>query len=166
MAEIPYGNRRADILTRMSQRDRLAFISEGLPIITASARNFWDAARQLEDGSREQSVLEGFAIEEAAKILILMDLVRCPAKHVSRRVKGMVKTFYDHLGRMIYADAQGWRVSDVTELQGGDVTADGGLRERQRARRARQAPLLHHGHERAIEVPARRCLHHTKMYIR
>ena len=66
MAEIPYGNRRADILTRMSQRDRLAFISEGLPIITASARNFWDAARQLEDGSREQSVLEGFAIEEAA----------------------------------------------------------------------------------------------------
>ena len=118
MADIPFGNRRADILNQMPQRDRLAFIAEGLPIIAASARNFWDAGRKLENGSREQSVLEGFAVEEAAKALILMDLVRCPAKHIARRVKRVVNTFYDHLGRMIYADAQGWKVSDVTELQG------------------------------------------------
>ena len=117
MADIPYGNRRADILTQMSQRDRLAFIAEGLPIIAASARSFWDAAQKLDHGSREQNVLEGFAIEEAAKVLILMDLVRCPAKHVARRVKGIVKIFYDHLGRMIYADAQGWRPVNLTELR-------------------------------------------------
>ena len=117
MADIPYGNRRADILTQLSQRERLVFIAEGLPIIAASARSFWDAAQLLEQGSREQNVLEGFAVEEAAKVLILMDLVRCPSKHIARRVKGIVKTFYDHLSRMIYADAQGWRPVDVTQLQ-------------------------------------------------
>jgi hypothetical protein len=117
MADIPYGNRRADILTQLSQKERLVFIAEGLPIIAASARSFWDAGQRLEQGSREQNVLEGFAVEEAAKVLILMDLVRCPSKHIARRVKGIVKTFYDHLSRMIYADAQGWRPVDVTQLQ-------------------------------------------------
>jgi len=117
MGRIPYGNRRADILTQMPQADRLSFISEGLPIIAASARSFWDAAQRLEHGSREQNVLEGFAEEEAAKVLILMDLARCPSKHIARRVQSIVKTFYDHLGRMIYADAQGWRPVNITELQ-------------------------------------------------
>jgi hypothetical protein len=117
MADIPYGNRRADILTQLSQRERLEFIAEGLPIVAASARSFWDAAQLLEQGSREQNVLEGFAVEEAAKVLILMDLVRCPSKYIARRVKGIVKTFYDHLSRMIYAAAQGWRPVDVTQLQ-------------------------------------------------
>ena len=93
------------------------FIAEGLPIIAASVRSFWDAAQLLEQGSREQNVLEGFAVEEAAKVLILMDLVRCPSKHIAQRVKEIVKTFYDHLSRMIYADAQGWRPVDVTQLQ-------------------------------------------------
>lgn len=117
MADIPYGNRRADILTQLPHKERLVFIAEGLPIIAASARSFWDAAQRLEQGSREQNVLEGFAVEEAAKVLILMDLVRCPSKHIARRVKGIVKTFYDHLSRMIYADAQGWRPVDVAQLQ-------------------------------------------------
>jgi hypothetical protein len=40
MAGIPYGNRRADILTQLSQKERLTFIAEGLPTIAASARSF------------------------------------------------------------------------------------------------------------------------------
>jgi hypothetical protein len=115
MADIPYGNRRADILTQLSQKERPVFIAKGLPIIAASARSFWDAAQLLEQGSREQNVLEGFAVEEAAKVLILMDLMRCPSKHIARRVKGIVKTFYDHLSRIIYADAQGWRLVDLVQ---------------------------------------------------
>lgn len=39
MADIPYGNRRADILTQLFQEERLVFIAEGLPIIAASARS-------------------------------------------------------------------------------------------------------------------------------
>ncbi len=49
-------------------------------MILASAESFWTAAASLMQAPREARVLEGFAEEEAAKILILMDLVRCPAK--------------------------------------------------------------------------------------
>lgn len=64
----------------MSHDKRLAFLAEGLPIILASARGLWTASTRLTDMPREAEVLEGFAKEEAAKILILMDAVRCPAK--------------------------------------------------------------------------------------
>src|SRR3546814_17502594 len=67
--------------------------------------------------AREATVLEGFAEEEAAKALILVDLIRCPPKQVARRAAAMIKTFYDHLGRLIYADAQHWCPTDVDQLQ-------------------------------------------------
>jgi hypothetical protein len=64
-------------MCQMSFEHRLAFIAEGLPIILASAEGFWGASCQITDHPREAEVLEGFAKEEAAKILILMDAVRC-----------------------------------------------------------------------------------------
>ncbi|MEO7690924.1 MAG: hypothetical protein ABIS51_16705 [Sphingomonas sp.] len=117
MARIPYGNRRAGVLVNLAQAARLDLITEGLPIIASSAQSFWSASRLLEEGSREAVVLEGFAEEEAAKALILMDMVRCPTKHVSRRAGAIVKTFYDHLGRLIYADAQHWRPANLDMLR-------------------------------------------------
>src|SRR3546814_5284133 len=47
--------------------------------------------------AREATVLEGFAEEEAAKALILVDLIRCTPTQVARRAAAMIKTFYDHL---------------------------------------------------------------------
>lgn len=117
MAKVSFGNRRAGILAHLKQRQRLDLIADGLPIIAASAHGFWDASQKLENGSREATVLEGFAEEEAAKALILVDLVRCPPKQVARRAGAMVKTFYDHLGRLIYADAQHWCPTDVDQLR-------------------------------------------------
>src|SRR3546814_17434787 len=67
--------------------------------------------------AREATVLEGFAEEEAAKALILVDLIRCPPKQVARRAAAMIKTFYDHLGRLIYDDAQHWCPTDVDQLR-------------------------------------------------
>ena len=69
MADIPYGNRRADILTQLSQRERLVFIAEGLPIIADSARSFWDAAQLLEQGSREQNVVKASRSRKPPKCL-------------------------------------------------------------------------------------------------
>lgn len=116
--KITFGNRRAGVLAHVKQAKRLDLIAEGLPIIAASAHSFWDAALRLELGSRERNVLEGFAEEEATKILILIDMVRCPAKVVATRAGAIMKTFYDHLGRMIYAEAQHWSASDIAELRG------------------------------------------------
>lgn len=118
MIKASYGNRQAHALCTMSYRARLDFIAEGLPIILKSAQGFWNASRQLDRSPREARVLECFAEEEAAKTLILLDLVRCPSTHLSSRIGRIVKkVFYDHLARLIYAEAQSWKTVNVTQLQ-------------------------------------------------
>lgn len=116
--KITFGNRQARALCSMSHAARLDFIAEGLPIILKSAQSFWNASCQLRDSPREASVLEGFAEEEAAKALIMVDIVRCPAAQISSRIGHIVrKVFYDHLARLIYAKAQSWKPVDVKQLQ-------------------------------------------------
>ncbi|MBS7532314.1 hypothetical protein KHC28_01430 [Ancylobacter sonchi] len=102
----------------MPEPKRLAFFAEGLPIILESAQGFWNAAQQIKDSSpRESAVLEGFAEEEAAKILILMDAVRCPAKLVAGKLNVLIGWFYDHLARLIYAEAADMKPTDLAELR-------------------------------------------------
>ncbi|WP_330084845.1 hypothetical protein [Methylocystis iwaonis] len=113
------GLRQAKRLCQMPHEKRLDFIAEGLPIILQSARGFWSAAKTLKDHPREAAVVEGFALEEAAKILILMDMVRCPRKQLPARIGAMVGWFYDHLARIIYAEATDRiRATDVDYLRG------------------------------------------------
>jgi hypothetical protein len=102
----------------MPTKERLDFIAEGLPVILESARGFWHASEKLADANpREADVLEGFAEEEAAKILIVIDAVRCPAKLISEKLSVIVSNFYNHLARLIYAEAQGWKPMHVSQLQ-------------------------------------------------
>jgi len=117
MAKVTFGNRQAGILCNLPTVRRLDLIAEGLPVILASAESFLSAAANLKLAPREARVLEGFAEEEAAKILILMDLVRCPPKLVASLSGKIVRTFYDHLGRLIYGDAQSWRPVNVAQLR-------------------------------------------------
>lgn len=114
---IPFGNRQAGVLCNMARPAQLDLLAEGLPIILASAQGFWDAATKLSDHRREARVLEGFCEEECAKIMILMDLVRCPRKIASSRVGKLTSIFYDHLGRLIYAEAQAWKPMHMTQLR-------------------------------------------------
>jgi hypothetical protein len=111
------GLKNAFRLTGIKREDRLAFFAEGLPMMLASARGFWNAAQQLEDSRREAEVLIGFAKEEAAKILIIMDIVRCPPQRVDGRIGEMLKWFYSHLARLLYAEAMGWNALDLFELR-------------------------------------------------
>lgn len=114
---IAFGNRHAGVLCNLPRPAQLDLIAEGLPIILASAQGFWEAATKLKKHPREARVLEGFCEEECAKIMILMDLVRCPKKLASRRVGKLTSIFYDHLGRLIYADAQGWKPMHMAQLR-------------------------------------------------
>ena len=59
----------------------------------------------------------GLAEEEAAKALILMDAARCPSRLVDSKIGAIVNWFYDHLARLIYAEATLWRPVDVAELR-------------------------------------------------
>ena len=111
------GLSEAQRLCNMPQSERRAFIAEGLPVVLASAEGFWQAASGLEAHVREAVVLAGHAEEEAAKVLILMDMVRCPAPLIASRIGSMVKWFYSHFARLIYAEAVSWKPMHVEQLR-------------------------------------------------
>jgi hypothetical protein len=111
------GLRQAKRLCQLPDRKRLPFIAEGLPVILDSAEGFWEAAQQLQDHPREAKVLESFAEEEAAKVLILMDVVRCPPKLVASKLNRLIGWFYDHLARLIYAEAVTWKPMHLAQLR-------------------------------------------------
>lgn len=113
----PIGLGQARRLAQIAYDDRLAFIAEGLPLILDSARGLWSAAQKLTDQGREADVLECHAQEEAAKILILLDVVRCPPNLTSSKLGGILRGFYDHLTRLIYAQAVTWRPTNLRELR-------------------------------------------------
>lgn len=95
------GLRQATRLCQMRYDDRLTFLAEGLPIILKSSRGFWAASQQIKEISREADVLKNHAEEEAAKILIIMDMVRCPKKLCASKMGAMVID----LGLIVGADA-------------------------------------------------------------
>ncbi len=117
MAKLDIGLRQAYKISQKPYEERLDLIAEGLPIILESAASLWNAATKLTENPREYQILEGLAEEEAAKILILLDAVRCPKSLVSSKMGQIIKNFYDHLARILYGEAQGWKPSNLEELR-------------------------------------------------
>ncbi|MFG1428829.1 hypothetical protein [Roseixanthobacter glucoisosaccharinicivorans] len=115
--KLQIGQRQANRICQMPAADRLAFIAQGLPIIHASTMGFWSASTELREKPREAEVLTGFAKEEAAKILILLDVVRCPDKRLAGKLNKLVGRFYGHLDRLIYAQLAEWWFTDVADLR-------------------------------------------------
>ena len=115
--KINVGLGQASRLAQLGPKERQALIAEGLPIVFESASSFLRASKALPEHRREADILAASAEEEAAKALILIDMVRCPPKLVSDRIGSMTKWFYRHLARMIYAEACDWRPMHVTQLQ-------------------------------------------------
>jgi len=111
------GMKRGRVLAQLSHARQLDIIAEGLPILLKSADELLTAAEALDDHSRAAAILIGQATEEVSKILILMDIVRCPPKLRGRLVGQMFKWFYEHLPRLLYAEAQGWEPMTVRQLQ-------------------------------------------------
>ncbi len=95
--------RAAMELATLNDEDLFRVVSEGVPSIVNNAVKFNDAARLLFEARkfRMSSVMEGFASEEAAKVLILIDLVRCPRNWPER--SKVANRFYGHVTKRIYA---------------------------------------------------------------
>jgi len=117
MTKIDIGLRQARKLVNLPHDERIAFISEGLPILLESARGLYVASQAVSHMPRESAVLKGHAEEEAAKILILMDIVRCPRKLIAGRIGTQMGWYYDHLARLLYAEACRWRPINLKELR-------------------------------------------------
>ena len=92
-------------------------LSEGMPLIVDNATSLDETARRLcRDGEfRASDVMRGFAEEEAAKVLILIDYVRCP-RNRERRAQ-VLKRFYGHVAKRIHAMACDFpRIASFGEL--------------------------------------------------
>ena len=112
------GLKMGALLCNLPPDKRLACIAEGLPIVFDSASSLIAASQSLAEHAREAEILEGHAQEECAKILILVDVMRCPANKVASRLGPMMRWFYNHLAHLIYAEAQNWRPVTLGQLQG------------------------------------------------
>jgi hypothetical protein len=110
------GLRQARIIANLSRDERFALIAEGLPIILRSAQDLVAASTALAEHPRAAEVIERAGEEEAAKILILLDYVRCPPGR-SNRAAAVLQAFYNHGARLIYAEACGWKPTNVAMLR-------------------------------------------------
>jgi len=111
------GLKRARMIGKMPYQDRIDFIAEGLPLILKRAQALYADAQSLSESSASKAILINGAKEEAAKILILMDIIRSPKKRVARDSGKLMNWFYNHLARLIYADAIRWKPRDIPELK-------------------------------------------------
>ena len=78
-------------------------VSEGIPLIAQNAVSLDETAYRLyqEKEFRASEIIRGFAEEEAAKVLILIDFVRCPLN--PKRRAETAKHFYSHVAKRMYA---------------------------------------------------------------
>jgi hypothetical protein len=106
-------------LTNLPREEMFSEIAEGLPLILDSAVELEAAANALPaDHARSKEILTLHAEEEAAKALMLLDLVRCPVRlFVDRQRVGRQLT--DHLSRLIYAETCKWHPATFGELRRG-----------------------------------------------
>ena len=90
----------------------------GLRLIVENVSRLWQGAAAL--GKTRQShparALAMVAEEEAAKVLILIDAVRCP-KQPPERLSRQLGYFHDHLAKGIYARACGTRPATFAQLR-------------------------------------------------
>lgn len=105
------GNRNPESFRRI--------VASGIDHLAANIRRL-DAAAQRASRDGDESIaplLGSFADEEAAKVLILIDAVRCPQSCPSDRASTL-KRWRDHKWKGIYVRACEWRPVDLPELAG------------------------------------------------
>jgi hypothetical protein len=116
---LTFGPRHMAELTNLPRQDMFSEIAAGLPLILESAVELASAADALQaDHARSKEILTLHAEEEAAKALMLLDLVRCPERlSIDRQRLGKQLTL--HLSRLIYAETCKWHPATFGELRRG-----------------------------------------------
>lgn len=105
-------------LAQLTAARRLEVIADGLALIVENARSLRDDAAYLYDGGRVRAaeIMVGLADEEAAKVLILLDLVRVGVSD-REMVKQQTTRFYEHLARCIYAEMAHMAPASFSEIE-------------------------------------------------
>jgi AbiV family abortive infection protein len=106
-------------LAQLSDPDFFAEVSAGIGYVLNNAVHMEQDARFLGEHERSNGyrILLVIAEEEAAKVLILLDAVRCPRVPANQFARQLGR-FHDHLAKGIYAEACSWRPATFGELVG------------------------------------------------
>jgi len=105
-------------ILNLPKTERLALIAEGLELLAEHVDTLRDDLIHLQEAGRSRgaAVIDGLASEEAAKLLILLDVVRMGWTDTDA-VRGQLRNFYNHLARGIYARVIDGRPADLAEVR-------------------------------------------------
>jgi hypothetical protein len=103
---------------QLAEPERLDTIAEGLGLLAEHVATLREDVIHLgeADRPRGRAVLAAQSEEEAAKALILLDLVRMDWRD-HKAVSRQIGRFYNHLARCIYVDAVQMRPADFREVR-------------------------------------------------
>jgi AbiV family abortive infection protein len=111
--------RQLDKILHLPERQRFAVMAEGMEQLAGSVATLEADAAALAESRRHQSaaVLRCFADEEAAKVLILLDVARAGWKDRKRVEDLLRRRFYQHLARGLYVRAYAGNPADLAEIR-------------------------------------------------
>ena len=104
-------------LCQLSDASLFEEVAAGIGHVVEVVDRLDAAARSLSEASERHpaQILRNMAEEEAAKVLILVDAVRCP--HDKQKEKSRtLGYFYEHLAKGIYAKVCKWSPADFAEV--------------------------------------------------
>lgn len=104
-------------LAQFNDTELFEIVSEGASHIVKNASRLDEAAKKLSgaDDYHTSRILRHFASEEAAKVLVLLDVVRCPREKSQEKARTL-ECFSDHIGKAVYAQACEWRPANFQNV--------------------------------------------------
>jgi hypothetical protein len=123
-------------LLQLSRDEFRSTLADGLPLIYGNVTALWNEAQEIAalGNRRAVGILQLFAEEEAAKLMLLFDALRCPRARAPE-FRRLVKGFLSHLAKGIYVRYYGLHLGDlleakrIVELERQEVYREGEYRE-------------------------------------
>jgi hypothetical protein len=111
--------RRFSTIVQVPERRRFRVLAEGTKLLVENVATLEADATTLDASRRDRgaAVLRCFAEEEAAKVLILLDLARAGWQDHAA-VRACLSSFYSHLARGLYVKAYDGSPADLAEVRG------------------------------------------------
>lgn len=105
-------------LLQFSPDDFVETVAEGLPLIWNNANLLWHEAEEIAQvgDRRAVGIIESIAEEEAAKALLLFDVIRCPISFPNKR-SSLLKLMNQHIAKGIYARYYSTSPADMAEVK-------------------------------------------------
>lgn len=106
------------MIRQVPESRRFAVLADGLVMLAESVATLDQDAATLATSRRDRSaaVLRCFSDEEAAKVLILLDMARAGWANAAP-IRTLLAAFYAHLARLLYVQVYGLAPADLAEVR-------------------------------------------------